>query len=359
MPLEVRTIDAQFYDQHLADFLPAKIIDIHTHIWLKGFVTAPADDTRTAAWPRLVAQENSIKDLRRTYELIFPRQIVTPLVFGFPSRDIDLDQVNAYASQVAQAGNLPGLLVSRPEWSAEELEQQVSDGGFLGLKPYLSFAPEHLSANEITVYDFLPHHHLEVAAAHGWLVMLHIPRGQRLRDPVNLEAMLEIERRYSSAHVVIAHIGRAYCEEDIGPSFEVLRDTERLCFDFSANTNADVMEALLRCVGPQRVLFGSDLPIVRMRMRRICEDGLYVNLVPPGLYGDLSTDPHMREVSPDEGQKLTFFLYEELLAFRRAAEATGLGPVDLEDVFYNNAARQFAGADGQSRAGFPLPGERR
>lgn len=354
MPLEVRTTDAQFYEQHLAGFLPERIIDVHTHIWLKEFATAPVDDTRTAAWPRLVAQENSIEELRRTYELIFPRQTVTPLVFGFPSRDIDLEQTNAYASQVVRDGNLPGLLVSRPEWSVEELELRVSGGGFLGLKPYLSFAPEHLSANEITVYDFLPHHHLEVADAHGWLVMLHIPRGQRLRDAVNLEAMLEIEHRYPRAGVIIAHIGRAYCEEDIGPAFDVLRDTEHLCFDFSANTNAKVMEALLRCVGPKRVLFGSDLPIVRMRMRRICEEGMYINLVPPGLYGDTSSDPHMREVSPDEGQMLTYFLYEELLAFRRAAEATGLGMADLADVFYNNAARLIAGASSQPRAGFPL-----
>ena len=91
--------------------------------------------------------------------------------------------------------------------------------------------------------------------------------------------------------------------------------------------------------GPRRILFGSDLPILRMRMRRICENGVYINLVPPGLYGDVSDDPHMREVSPQEGAKLSFFMYEELLAFRQATEATGLDDADLEDVFYNNAAR--------------------
>jgi predicted TIM-barrel fold metal-dependent hydrolase len=112
-----------------------------------------------------------------------------------------------------------------------------------------------------------------------------------------------------------------------------------MLFDFSANTNAWVMAQLIRAVGPKRILFGSDLPILRMRMRRICEDGVYVNLVPPGLYGDVSDDPHMRETGPEEGAKLSFFMYEELLAFRRAAEMTGLGTADLTDVFYDNAAR--------------------
>jgi predicted TIM-barrel fold metal-dependent hydrolase len=347
MPIELADIDTQFYERHLADFLPARIIDAHTHVWLKAFSIETANDTRTAAWPRLVAEDSPIEDLQRTYKLMFPQQSITPLVFGFPSRDIDLDQVNAYARQVARRHSLPSLLVSRPEWSAEQLEQRVAEGEFLGLKPYLSFAPEHLSANEVTVYDFLPHHHLEVADAQKWLVMLHIPRSDRLRDPLNLQHMIEIEHRYPNVRLIIAHIGRAYCPEDVGSAFEVLRNTERMCFDFSANTNAAVMEGLLRCVGPQRILFGSDLPIVRMRMRRICEDGVYVNLVPPGLYGNVSGDPHMRYVSQEEATGLSFFLYEELLAFRHAAEATDLSSSDLEDVFYYNAARMISDTGGR------------
>ena len=107
------------------------------------------------------------------------------------------------------------------------------------------------------------------------------------------------------------------------------------------------MECLLRAVGPRRVVFGSDMPVVRMRMRRICEHGFYVNLVPPGLYGDISDDPHMREVSEEEGSRLSFFMYEELLAFREAAEAVGLSAEDVEDVMYNNAARLITSAGGK------------
>ena len=121
--------------------------------------------------------------------------------------------------------------------------------------------------------------------------------------------------------MIIAHVGRAYCPEDVGDAFDVLKDARRMCFDFSANTNAWVFEQLLRAVGPRRMLFGSDLPILRMRMRRICEDGVYVNLVPGGLYGDVSGDKNMREVEGAEGRAAAFFMYEELLAFRRAAEA--------------------------------------
>ncbi|GAH80086.1 unnamed protein product, partial [marine sediment metagenome] len=45
----------------------------------------------------------------------------------------------------------------------------------------------------------------------------------------------------------------------------------------------------------------------------------------------------MREVEGPEADKLTFFMYEELLAFKQVAERTGLNRSDLEDIFYNNS----------------------
>ena len=74
-------------------------------------------------------------------------------------------------------------------------------------------------------------------------------------------------------------------------------------------------------------------------MRRIERDGIYVNLVPKGLYGDVTDDPNMDEIEGGEADKLTFFMYEEIDAFRRAAEKTHLCQTDIEDIFYNNAMK--------------------
>jgi len=360
---EVKNVDRQYYAEKLADYLPRKIIDIHTHIWLKEFRAEPPPGARGQTWPRRVAADNSIEDLLETYRLMLPEQEVTPVVFGWPERDANLEQTNSYACQAARRRGLAALLVTTPEWSGPEVERRVQAGGFLGLKPYLNWAPLGIPSAEISNYDFLPQAHLEAADRHGWIVLLHIPRPDRLRDPVNLAQMLEIEERYPNLHLVIAHIGRAYCPEDVGNAFEVLKPSKRMVFDFSANTTPCVIEGALRAFGPQRLVFGSDLPILRMRMRRICEDGFYVNLVPPGLYGDVGGDPHMREVSAEEGQQLSFFLYEQLGAFRRAAEALGLSRDDMEDVFHNTAARIIAAARATSlcartasQPGFETPG---
>jgi uncharacterized protein len=341
MLFDVTGVDHAYYAERLSSFLPPSLIDVHTHVWLKSFVGAPEGQARTARWPNRVAEDNSIEELLETYRLLLPGHHVTPLIFGSPRREVDLEAMNSYVSRAAQEHSLPALLVSTPVWSAEMLEGHVEQGGFLGLKPYLSFAPPEISGSAITIYDFLPRAHLEVANAHRWVIMLHIPRTGRLRDPVNLKHLLEIEQRYPDVRLIVAHIGRAYCREDVGDAFHLLAGTSHMSFDFSANTNAWVIEQALRTFGPRRVLFGSDLPILRMRMRRICEHGRYINLVPPRLYGDVSDDPHMREVDEEEGRQLSFFLYEELWAFRQAAEAIGLLSADIEDVFHHNAIRML------------------
>ena len=335
--VDINDLDRRIYEEKLRDFLPERMIDIHSHVWLDRLKKNVKRD-RVVSWPSLVAKENPIEDHLECYKLLFAGKQVTPMIFpGLVNAD-SADGLNDYVSRCAGQHGLPALLFSVPQWSAQEVERKVLQGGFLGIKVYLNLAPAYLPRREIRIFDFLPHHQLELLHEKGWIVMLHIPRDDRLRDPVNLAQILEIERRYPGVRVILAHVGRAYCNEDVGNAFEVLKGTERLVVDFSANTNVRVFEQLIRALGCKRILFGSDLPILRMRMRRICEKGIYINLVPKGLYGDVSGDPNMREVAGDEAEKLTLFMYEELLAFKQAAERMGLSAEDLEDVFYSNSA---------------------
>ena len=347
---EVKAIDRKFYEERLRDFLPEKFIDIHTHVWLDEFKGEKIGlSKRIVTWPSRVAHDNPIEDLISAYRLMFPGKQVIPLIFAnVLSLDDDIHGANAYVSGCAEKHHFPALIFAAPQWNATEFEERVVTGKFLGAKVYLSLSDSCIPEKEIRIFDFLPHHQLEVLNEHGWLVMLHIPRDGRLRDPVNLAEMVEIEKLYPNVKVIIAHIGRAYCPEDVGNAFEVLAGTENMMFDFSANTHAKNMEKLIRAMGPKRIMFGSDLPILRMRMRRICEDGNYVNIVPKGLYGDLSGDKHMREVEGEEAERLTFFMYEEIEAFRCASEAMGLARNDIEDIFYYNAARIL------SEAGTPI-----
>jgi len=338
---EVKAVDREFYQRRLQSFLPTRIIDVHTHVWLDEFKSKQKGEepVRAVTWPQRVALDNSIEDLTETHHLMFPGKKVIPLIFGHAlSLADDIDRGNEYVRECARKNRVPALIFADPRWSEVDFEEGIISGNFLGAKVYLTRSDPRILEKDIQIYDFLPHHQLQVLDRHGWIVMLHIPRQGRLRDPLNLAQMVEIEKGYPHVKVIIAHVGRAYCPEDIGKAFEVLGETQRMLFDISANTCVETFERLIRGVGPRRILFGSDFPVLRMRTRRICEGGRYVNLVPKGLYGDVSGDPHLREVAGKDADQLTFFMYEAIEAFRRAATNTDLNKNDIGAVFFGNAA---------------------
>lgn len=341
LKIEVKPYDTELYKSNIESFLPDKIIDIHTHMWLSRL--RQKRNPEKMSWAGRIADENPAEDLILTYEKLFPGKKVLPLTFSSVGPDDDIEAANEYVRSCSVKYNFPSLAYAVPDWSAEEFERKIIAGGFLGCKVYLSFAKKYIPSDEIRIFDFLPHHLLEVLNRHGWICMLHIPRSKRLRDPVNIAQLMEIEELYPNVKLIVAHVGRAYCVEDVGNAFDILGKTQNMLFDISANTNSEVFKQLIETVGPERIFFGSDLPIFSMRARRISEDGVYINIVPKGLYKGVEGDVHMREVEGAEADRITFFLYEEIDAFRKAALSTGLTKKNVEDVFCGNAARLIKG----------------
>ena len=121
---EVKPYDREVYEKELKDFLPQKILDVHTHVYLKEFFPpkplAPGEVKRTVTWPSLVAADDSIEDLQETYRLMLPGKDVTALMFT--SRGA-WDKNNAYVAECSRRTGFPALYYSRPEQSPEELAE--------------------------------------------------------------------------------------------------------------------------------------------------------------------------------------------------------------------------------------------
>lgn len=339
----ITTHDHQVYEEQLKPFLPRKFIDCHTHIWIEAHSHFREDKAhRSCRWPGMVAGENPIEDLNETNRLLFPDNEVVSVLYGQTHITTDLELNNAYVADAAVTNGFPALYISHPSQSAEAVERDVlANPCFKGLKVYLEYAPSYIPNPEIRIYDFLPPEHLALANKHGWVVQLHIPRPKRLADPVNYIPLLEIEQNYPDLQLIVAHLGRAYADEDVGDALAYLKDTRKTVWDITANTNENVMRQVLERFGPERMIYGSDFPIFRMKARRVVENGFYINEVPAGSLGDVSEDPHMREIPFPEAGKITFFIYEEILACKRACEALGLTKTDTDNIFYGNSARVF------------------
>ncbi len=337
---EVTANDRKIYEEELRDFLPDRIFDVHVHMSLVSHFGEekinPNEVKRIVTWPSLVAKQNSIEDLQETYRLFFPGKECRALMFSGAGHQ---EVVNQYVSDASKQSGFPALYFSHPNQSADQIEEEIRKGGFLGLKSYLDLSPKYIPEAEIRIYDFFPRHQLERLNEMGGICMLHIPRHGRLKDPVNIQQILEIKRDFPRILLVVAHVGRAYTAGDIGDAFTQLEQAPDLMYDFCANCCEHAITEVIRSAGPKNVMFGLDLPVLRMRTHRIEENGTYINLIPPGLYGDPSQDSHLREVSAEEAEKITFFAYEELLAFKRAAKTLGLTREDIEDIMCNNAER--------------------
>ena len=342
--LDVKPYDKQYYEEILKPFLPQKFIDCHTHVWLMEHDPNKTLRSGTQNWPGLVAKENSIEDLNETNRLLFPDNKVISVLYGDCAVSIDRKAVNGYVAEKAIANDFPALYLCHPDTPAEELERIILENPvFKGIKVYLQFAPAYLPADEIRIYDFLTKEHLAVCDKHGWVVQLHIARPKRLADPVNYIQLLEIEQNYPNLQLIVAHLGRAYANEDVGGALDYLKNTQKTVWDFTANTNDWVMEQVMKYFGPERFIYGSDFPIFRMKARRTVENGVYINEIPQGQfpYESVKNDSHMREIPYPEAEKITFFIYEEMNACRLACQRLGLGKEDVEKIFYSNSARIF------------------
>lgn len=333
--LTIADYDRQVYEKELKDFLPEEIIDMHIHPYKSEFEPF-GKGGGVSGWAMRVANEMTIEQMFECFQKLFPGNKVTPVACGDAFKNIK--QSNDYLIEAGKTHNFPVLYRTSYDMDAEELEMEVNKGGFAGLKPYLSNYPDYIPTKEIRIFDFLPHEHLRVANKNGWPVLLHIPRDGRLKDSLNLGQLMEIEEKYPDVKLIVAHIGRAYSKEDIGDAFDFLKNTKNMYFDFAANVSDDAIRACIEAVGTKRIMFGADLPIAVMRMYRITENGFYYNIVPRGLYGDLSGEVHMRET--DE-PNITFMIYEQMRAMKRVAQELKLKDNEIEDIFANNAKRLF------------------
>lgn len=322
-------VDLPIFQREMAAWLPARIFDVHTHTWLPEHTLKPISEERVG----LVFEASSVswEELLEAYTLLFPGKAVEFLAFGIPLTVVDRAANNAYVASRIDNRRAFGLYVTAPDETQDALWQAVRAGRFIGFKPYLAYVTWK-ALEEIRITDFLTPPQLDIAHQFGLPIMLHVPREKRLADPDNLRDLEAIAAHYPNARIILAHGGRAYSRDIIEPALDVVAALPNMYFDLSNVQSAEVVQAILERMPPDRVMYGSDIPVATVRGYMFMLNGQRVCLTRKPFPWSIS--------SPQAGQlRCTFMGYEQLRAMKLACERLNRDAQAVEALFYGNARR--------------------
>ena len=334
--LELNDLDRRIWNEELNDFVPDKIFDAHTHIFRWAYNTDPDKDSgplRKFVQPAFEDAGWALLD--ECDQLLMPGRQVERLSFPFPySNGCDFDGSNEFIAGELQGHPESGaLMLVHPGMTADDIESAVEQHGFLGLKPYRFFSSTGDYVH-CRITDFLPEHQIAVADRLGLLIMMHLSKPDGISDPQNLDDLESLTTQYPRARWILAHCARAYSSWPIERAGKRLREMPNTWFDTSSVCESDAIEALIRTVGIERVMYGSDdVPVGVLR-------GKYIAFGYGWAY--LSEQNHNLNLSHCDG-RMTFTRFEQLRAMKRASRAAGLTDPQIEALFHDNAVSLIHG----------------
>ena len=296
-----KDVDREFFQRELDTFLPDRIYDAHAHMWKQdwaSFTLGPGiGDVGMAEYDSAIAEIHG----GRPTETLF-------LSFVTPDHRDRIADANAWtAAQIDSRPACRGHFFVTPQDDPEWVRDEVRRLGLHGLKCYHTFADRDPTW-EASIPEYLPEPLVAVADDEGWTITLHMVKSRAVADPDNLHWIRKYCRTYPGMQLILAHSSRG---------FQPAHNLEGL----GQRLRSLAYQAIMRLIGSDRLMYGSDLPVSHSRGRVL---GAGDNFV--WLYED----------SPVWGEKHT--LVEPVLI---GLEHLRLTDQQIEDVFWNNAARLF------------------
>jgi predicted TIM-barrel fold metal-dependent hydrolase len=329
-------VDREFWAAHLEDWVPKRVYDSHIHIIDQSFqIETVSEEMKKSIWVQELQNMMSADVAEHCFKTVFPGRDVCCNGFGWPFLGWEIEGSNEYVWTHLPEKNWTALAMVRPTWVAEQVEWLLSHPGVIGVKPYYTLIGHDANSRdkyiETSIFDFLPHHQLEVLNAHRAWVTLHVPSAARLGHPANLSDIKEIRRRYPDIKLVIAHFGRCFTKPHAEEGILPLADDPGLYWDNSAVLNPEVHALAIKHIGPDQIMYGTDNPMFMMRGRRKWEERTYINHTSQDFYFNTNRE------SPEIEAGYTLYMYEALKAMKDACEEVGVDREGVEKMFFRNA----------------------
>ena len=317
-------VDGEFFRRELEAFLPDRIYDAHAHMWRQdwaSFTLGPGiRDVGMAEYDRAIAEIHG----GRPTETLF-------LSFVTLDHRDRIAEANAWtAAQIDGRPACRGHFFVTPQDDPEWVRDEVRRLGLHGLKCYHTFADSDPTW-EASIPEYLPEPLVAVAGDEGWTITLHMVKSRAVADPDNLHWIQKYCRTYPNMQLILAHSSRGFQPAHNLEGLSQLAGIDNLWFDTSANCEPIAHQAIMRLIGPDRLMYGSDLPVSHSRGRVLGAGDSFVWLYEESpVWGE----KHIR-VEP------VLIGLEHLRSLKWACWSERLTDQQIEDVFWNNAARLF------------------
>jgi glutamate-1-semialdehyde 2,1-aminomutase len=329
-PWQFTDADREMLAHEVEPFLPDRIFDAHAHLFLASHY-APG-----TLPPSLVDQPTHVGyETYRTYvDWIHPgNRTVGGLFFGLAftgDRHGNNDFVAAEVAASRQQNFLGyGQLIVAPDDDPDWVREQVKRGGFVGLKCYHTLAKVDGPTWHAPIEAYLPEQLISVAHDLGLTITLHMVRDRALADVVNQATIRHYCEQYPNMRLILAHAGRGFNPWHTIEGIESLRGLHNVWFDTSGVTEAGAFEAIVETMGHDKLMYGTDFYISHMRGRCVAIGDSF-----HWFYAeDMNLDEKHTTLQP------VLVGLESLRSLRLAARRLKLTDSQIEDIFYNNAAR--------------------
>ncbi len=324
-----KEVDMPFYKNEVLPVLSAQVLDFHAHIWTKEqWKKVPWEENAPGSKYMVTQTDYSAEKLLAEGRMFFPDRKYNAVCFGQPTPAVDLDMTNDYTAMAGRKENLfPLMIAGRDIMPREKIRQGILKDGFLGYKVFLNWYGNDYG--NVRIEDMIGPAEMELANEYHLIVLLHVPRDERLADPEVQSGLRNLSKNYPNAKIVLAHCGRCYLPDQMKKAINAVKDLENVYLDTSMVMEPLALQMVFETIDSKRVLFGTDLPVANMRGRRVYVMDHWVDIVlegcPPSAYRVQSNDI-----------QATFMVYEIILAIRRAAERAQLSHAQLQAIFYDN-----------------------
>jgi predicted TIM-barrel fold metal-dependent hydrolase len=325
--------DREFVARYVEPYLPDKIFDAHAHLFCHNHYAPGSLPDHLHGTPA----EIGLAVYRQQMEWLHPNgRTVGGLFFGLAFQGDRTGNDDFVAAEVkagqAKGFNALGQMLIAPEMDAETVRATVRRQGFVGLKPYHLMAKTTGPTFLAPIEEYLSEAHVRIAHEEGLTITLHMVLDRAMADPRNQATIRRYCEQYPNMRMILAHAARGFNPWHTIEGIGSLVGLKNVWCDTSAVTEAGAFEAIVETLGHDRLLYGTDFHVSQMRGRCIA-------------IGDSFHWIYAEEMGLAEKHTTlqpVLIGLESLRSLFLAIHRLKLNDRQIEDIFYNNAARLFS-----------------